>query len=390
MAQGIAPLMGLTPGSATGAPGAVSQSGSPATATSASGSPAGASSDGFSPSSPQDLSEKIDQLNSQLQSQIDGGDLSSASSTQQQLSDLLNQMGGGGQAQDASTLQHESSQQLQGQEMMQEIQQLMDQLQQDLANNDQASAQSDAQQLNQLINQMQGSGNPLASALSAEQPNLSGMGGGGGGSAAPAGGGGGTAVGSAGGDGGSVGGGSGAGSSGGGSGAGATGGQSSGPVDQTPISATGTGAQAVSLAASQLGKAAINVNLPNYSHAGGVTNDCADFVSACVADAGLFKKTSADAGVTNFRNDLVAQGWKPVSQAQAQPGDVAIILGGGVQHTELVANKGATVDIGSNGTSTESVSKHNVSSWAKGVTYYAPPARSSAPPPKSSTATTHH
>jgi len=110
--------------------------------------------------------------------------------------------------------------------------------------------------------------------------------------------------------------------------------------------------------------------MANYTHAGGVTNDCADFVSGVIANTEGFKKNSGDANVEQFQKDLVAQGWKPVSQGQAQPGDVAIILGGGVQHTELVSKAGATQDIGSNGTSQEAVSTDNVSSWASGVTYY--------------------
>lgn len=142
------------------------------------------------------------------------------------------------------------------------------------------------------------------------------------------------------------------------------------------------GAHAVRLASKQLNRPSADVNMPNYTHAGGVTNNCADFVSGVLANAGLFKKTyengwSPDAGVVNFRNDLENQGWKPVSKSQTQPGDVAIILGNldgqEIQHTELVAAKGATNNIGSNGTSVETIGTDNLD-WANGiVTYYAPP-----------------
>jgi Putative amidase domain len=136
----------------------------------------------------------------------------------------------------------------------------------------------------------------------------------------------------------------------------------------------GSNSAAVSYATSQLGKAAINVNLPNYRHAGGVTNDCADFVSACCANAGTFRKTPADASVVSFRNNLIAQGWRPVPKDQAKPGDVAIISGSaGPQHTELVATQGATKCIGSNGSSFQSISYDTPQSWASGVMYLAPP-----------------
>ncbi|MHB2016507.1 MAG: hypothetical protein ACYCW6_06115 [Candidatus Xenobia bacterium] len=159
---------------------------------------------------------------------------------------------------------------------------------------------------------------------------------------------------------------------GGGGGYGGPGGGSAGGGAPYPILPTGNASQAAQIAESQLGKGAINVNLPGYTHAGGVTNDCADFVSSCVADAGLFHKTAGDANVRQFQSDLAHQGWHPVNRAQAQPGDVAIILGGGVQHTELVTAPGARQAVGANGTSYERVSTDNLN-WASGVTYWAPP-----------------
>jgi hypothetical protein len=135
---------------------------------------------------------------------------------------------------------------------------------------------------------------------------------------------------------------------------------------QTP---DGGGGRAVQIAASHLGQDAQNVQMSNYSAAGGRTNDCADFVSGCLADAGMFHKTSGDASVSQFKEDLQRQGYHQVSKEQSQPGDVAIIQGGGVSHTELVASQGAGKAIGANGTSQERVSTGSLN-WADGRTAY--------------------
>lgn len=140
----------------------------------------------------------------------------------------------------------------------------------------------------------------------------------------------------------------------------------------------GSNSAAVNIASSQLGKAAINVNMPHYSHAGGVTNNCADFVSACCANAGTFRKSPGDASVMQFRNNLLQQGWRPVPKDQARPGDVAIIVNGNSQHTELVATHGATKCIGSNGSSVQSISYDTPSNWASNVMYLAPPPKAGA------------
>ncbi|HEY3999266.1 MAG TPA: hypothetical protein VGO93_10395 [Candidatus Xenobia bacterium] len=257
---------------------------------------------------------------------------------------------------DQSGITQEAEMEMMVNYLEQEIAQLQTQLQQAQQSNDPSANDLSNQigQLQQELNDMQGSGG----------------GGGGGfdpsslfsGSDVPAGGGGGSS----------------SGSSSGSSGGAAVGTPSTGPVDVTPATATGDPSQAVQIAESiPNNTAAGSLKMPNYTAAGGVTNDCADFVSACCADAGDFKKTSGDASVATFAADMQHQGWTAVSQANAKPGDVVIINGGGIQHTELVANKGATDCVGSNGTSTESITHDNPMSWApKGaVTIYQPPAK---------------
>jgi hypothetical protein len=155
----------------------------------------------------------------------------------------------------------------------------------------------------------------------------------------------------------------------GGSSGGSSGGSGSGGASGATTSPTAGGGSAVDIAKAQIGKNAQDVQMGNYTHAGGATNDCADFVSGCLANAGTFKKTAGDASVKTFQQDLIKQGFQAVSKSQAQPGDVAIILGGGVEHTELVATAGATQAIGANGTSQEKVSEQSLD-WASGVTYY--------------------
>jgi hypothetical protein len=135
----------------------------------------------------------------------------------------------------------------------------------------------------------------------------------------------------------------------------------------------GTGAFAARLAQERVGQAACNVHMAEYSHAGGVTNDCADFVSSCIADAGRFKKSADDISVTHFRTNLINQGYQPVPKGHAQPGDVAIILGNGIEHTELVVAPGATQCVGANGTTWEQISKDNLQWAGATVTYYHKP-----------------
>ncbi|MEO7199051.1 MAG: LysM peptidoglycan-binding domain-containing protein, partial [Dokdonella sp.] len=77
---------------------------------------------------------------------------------------------------------------------------------------------------------------------------------------------------------------------------------------------------------------------------------CANFVSAVLEKSGLIKHSQRSDSVAQLNVNLRNDGWKPVAQSQAKPGDVVIIKGGGMSHTEIVAsnNNGKLTFIGSN------------------------------------------
>ena len=134
--------------------------------------------------------------------------------------------------------------------------------------------------------------------------------------------------------------------------------------DVASSGATGGGAEAsVAMAQKYVGNSAISLKgkLANYTAAGGTGNDCADFVSAILANTQGFKKKPGDASVATFKQDLLAQGWKKVDKAQSRPGDVVIFNGS--QHTELVTKAGGKEAIGSNGGATNQTIKTDSLSW---------------------------
>ncbi len=118
----------------------------------------------------------------------------------------------------------------------------------------------------------------------------------------------------------------------------------------------GTGQAAVDLARKYLGRDSISLkgDMPHFTAAGGVTNNCVDFVSSALESQGLVKGHHIN--VSAFEKELKKQGWVQVPVAQAKPGDVWINHSRG--HTELVATAGATKLIGSNGSSRQKVSEH--------------------------------
>ncbi|MBS2039086.1 amidase domain-containing protein [bacterium] len=144
----------------------------------------------------------------------------------------------------------------------------------------------------------------------------------------------------------------------------ASGGSSSSGGDVASSGVTGGGANAsVEMAKKYLGNSAISLKgkLDNYSAAGGTGNDCADFVSAILANTQGFKKKPGDASVATFKQDLLAQGWRKVSKAESKAGDVVIFNGS--QHTELVVKDGGAEAIGSNGGATNQQIKTDSLSW---------------------------
>ena len=79
---------------------------------------------------------------------------------------------------------------------------------------------------------------------------------------------------------------------------------------------------------------------------------CANFVSAVLVQAGQLPASLHTDSVAQLKSTLESRGWTPVSAAQAQPGDVVIMQGGGISHTEIAAGNGQM--IGSNNTSGDS------------------------------------
>lgn len=84
--------------------------------------------------------------------------------------------------------------------------------------------------------------------------------------------------------------------------------------------------------------------IPNFTAAGGWTNNCADFVSALLETTGRIKGHHIN--VKAFEGQLAAQGWKRVTKSKAQPGDVWMNNSRG--HTEMVTESGGAAFIGSN------------------------------------------
>lgn len=84
--------------------------------------------------------------------------------------------------------------------------------------------------------------------------------------------------------------------------------------------------------------------IPNFTAAGGWTNNCADFVSAILESTGRIKGHHINVG--EFERSLIAQGWHQVPYSKAQPGDVWINNSRG--HTQLVSEGGGSMTIGSN------------------------------------------
>lgn len=91
---------------------------------------------------------------------------------------------------------------------------------------------------------------------------------------------------------------------------------------------------------------------------------CANFVSAVLTEAGQLPANLHTDSVAQLDDTLRAQGWTEVSAAQAKPGDVVIIQGGGVSHTVLYAGGGQT--IGSNNRNADGSQKVTTGnlSWA--------------------------
>ncbi|WP_404335007.1 phage tail tip lysozyme [Sphingomonas sp. MMS12-HWE2-04] len=151
----------------------------------------------------------------------------------------------------------------------------------------------------------------------------------------------------------------------GGSGAGGT--QGAGPV--TGATPGGGDSNVLAIAQKYLGQNAsslkgnANDNLP--MNAGVPSNVCcANFVSAVLTEAGKLPANLHTDSVAQLNKTLRSEGWTAVPASEAKPGDVVIIQGGGVSHTEIYAGGGKM--IGSNNVNadgTQKISTNNLS-WA--------------------------
>ena len=121
-------------------------------------------------------------------------------------------------------------------------------------------------------------------------------------------------------------------------------GNSSVPVNS--VATGGNGSDAVALGERFLGMNSIDVRgkLPNFTAAGGQTNNCADFVSSCLESTGQLNGHFV--GVKNLEQNLLKQGYHRIPAEQAKPGDVWMNESRG--HTELVAAPGGKRLLGSN------------------------------------------
>ncbi|HEY0622499.1 phage tail tip lysozyme [Sphingomonas sp.] len=101
----------------------------------------------------------------------------------------------------------------------------------------------------------------------------------------------------------------------------------------------------------------MNPNVPNNVC-------CANFVSGVLIEAGVMDSSLRTDSVAQLNSNVRNAGWTQVDPSQAKPGDVVIIQGGGVSHTEIYAGNGRM--IGSNNANADGsqrITENNLS-WA--------------------------
>lgn len=114
-----------------------------------------------------------------------------------------------------------------------------------------------------------------------------------------------------------------------------------------------TGRNAASVAQGVLGQSAASLmSSQRVPMDKGIPTDvcCANFVSACLVNAGQLPASAHTNGVSELKSTLLNRGWHTVSRSNAKPGDVCIVEPG--KHTEIVASNdnGRITLIGSNNT----------------------------------------
>lgn len=134
------------------------------------------------------------------------------------------------------------------------------------------------------------------------------------------------------------------------------------------------GQNALSLKANRNDNLPMNANVPSNVC-------CANFVSAVLTESGRLPANLHTDSVATLNSTLRSRGWTEVPASQAKAGDVVIIQGGGVSHTEIYAGGGKM--IGSNNTNADGTQKigYGNFSWAQshGAVILRAPASASAP-----------
>lgn len=156
---------------------------------------------------------------------------------------------------------------------------------------------------------------------------------------------------------------------GGGSGMGPSGGGVSGLNEMSTMTGGGGDtAKAVEIARQYMGQRTGSIQgLPGFTRNGQDNNNCAEFVSACLDKAGVYKKQPGDASVETLAQNLQKQGWKKVSKEQTKPGDVAVFNKS--QHVELVSQPGGKELIGSNNRGSVQYVGTDAGNWGS-IEYY--------------------
>lgn len=101
---------------------------------------------------------------------------------------------------------------------------------------------------------------------------------------------------------------------------------------------------------------------------------CANFVSAVLEKAGLITHGQRSDSVATLNQNLRNDGWRSVPLSQAKPGDVVIIQGGGMSHTEIVKSNenGKVTFIGSNNRNADGSQRISLDSgtWFTSTSHY--------------------
>lgn len=117
------------------------------------------------------------------------------------------------------------------------------------------------------------------------------------------------------------------------------------PVYNGPLGNAGPGGQgAVATARQFLGQRSRDIRgrMPHFRAAGGLTNNCADFVSSALRSGGMLG--GHEVNCRRLEQRLIREGWRQIHPSQAGPGDVVFSQSRG--HVELAQGGGRT--IGSN------------------------------------------